>query len=112
MGLAQLRRGDFRQPQEADLSRFDEFAHRADRLDVELGRDDDAIAVRAEEGANEFLVLAVAIPVRGIEQGHAQIERASQRGKGFRIVLRAVIAGGHGHAADPGCRQPGRFRPA
>ncbi len=68
-------------------------------LDGELRREGDLVAVRLDEGGEELLVAAEAVHVRGVEQGHAQIERDLQGLAGGGLVGVAVELA-HAHAAQ------------
>ncbi len=65
----------------------------------ELRRDDDLVAVGLEERGQERLVLPVAVGVRRVVEGHAQFERAFQRGAGL-VGVRGAVREAHAHAAE------------
>ena len=68
--------------------------------DAELRREDDLVAVPGERFAEEQLVRADAVHVRGVEQGDAELERPVDRPHGLDLVGRTVELG-HPHAAEP-----------
>ena len=68
---------------------------------AEFGSDDDLVAPRADETADELLVGERAIDVRGIEERDAEVQRALQGGHRSRFVGRLAIELRHPHAAKP-----------
>jgi len=65
---------------------------------AELGREDGFVASAFDRASDQFLVLAVAIGVSGIEQAHAGIEGMLDGRDRFPVVERAILDG-HAHAA-------------
>ena len=49
--------------------------------------------------ADEFLIAADAVHVRGVEEGHAKLDGTMDRGDGLGLVAAAVELG-HAHAAE------------
>ena len=95
------------EPLEARLARLPHIFGRTVDLEAlgradlaELGGDDGVVAPPLDRLGDQFLVLAVGIGVRGIEQVDADIERTLDGGDGARIVVLAV-ADRHAHAAEP-----------
>src|SRR5262249_34133661 len=69
------------------------------RYQAELGRQDDLAAAIANRAANEDLVPAPAIAVGGVNQRHAEIERALQRARRLFVVA-GPVALRHAHATE------------
>ena len=74
--------------------------------DAELGGQHDLVAPVGDRAADQLLVGAAAVHVGGVEEAHAQLERAVDRRDRFGVVALAVELG-HPHAAQPlgGCGQ-------
>jgi len=68
-------------------------------LEAELRGDDDLVALAFEGAADELLVLERAIDFSGIEEGHAELDRAVDGRDRFAFVGRA-IGPAHPHAAE------------
>jgi predicted dehydrogenase len=78
---------------------------------AELGRDHDAVAVGADDAAEDLLAVARAVDVGGVEEGDAELEGAAQRGDGFGVVDLAPargLAGRAERAADRPAPEPER----
>jgi hypothetical protein len=69
---------------------------------AELRRQLNAVAAVRDRTADQPLVLERPVHIRGVEEGHAQLERALDRGDRLALVRRAVELG-HAHAAEPLC---------
>ena len=67
---------------------------------AELGGEDHALAPPRERAPHELLVAPHAVHVGGIEEGHAEVERAMDGRDRFRFVAPAVELR-HPHAAQP-----------
>ena len=67
--------------------------------DAELGRQHDLVAAAGDRAADELLVGVRAVDVGGVEEGHAEVERAVDRGDRLGVVAAAVELG-HAHAAE------------
>ena len=63
---------------------------------ADLGGDDDLVALVGEGPGDEFLAVAVAVGVGGIEEGDAEIERLVHERDGFAFGEGAPPAGGDG----------------
>ena len=66
--------------------------------EAELRREQDLIAAVGHGAPEESLVGVRTVGVGGVEEGHAQVERAMDRGHGLGVVAVAVELG-HTHAA-------------
>src|SRR5262249_2339996 len=67
--------------------------------DAALRREDDLVASALEGTTEELLVGERAVHVRGVEQGHAELDGAVKGGDGLGLVARAVELA-HAHAAE------------
>jgi len=74
---------------------------------AELGREHDLVAAPPERLAEQLLVVAPAVHVRGVEEVHAEVDRPVDDRDRLRVVALAVRAG-HGHAAEADGRDPER----
>ena len=68
--------------------------------DSELRGEEHFVAPTANGAANELFVDVRAVDVRGVKEIDAQLERAMDRGNGFRVVPSAVKLR-HAHATQP-----------
>src|SRR5690606_34396636 len=66
---------------------------------AELGREHDPIAPACERPADQFLVLAAAVHVGGVDHGHAEIDGAVH-GRDALALVRPAVDRGHAHAAE------------
>jgi hypothetical protein len=75
---------------------------RAFRRDVEaeLGGDHDLVAERLQAFADQLLVRIGAVDLGGVEEGHAQLDRAGQHLEGVGLVQRRAVDLAHPHAAQ------------
>src|ERR1700733_2790655 len=71
-------------------------------IESEFGRDDGALTPTLERTAQQLLVAEGSVDFGGIEQRHAQFQRALQGGERFRVVGRPVTLA-HAHAAETEC---------
>jgi hypothetical protein len=71
--------------------------------EAELGREHDLVGPPREHSAEQLLVVALAVPVGGVEERHTEIERASQHGRRLCVVAWRV---GHAHAPVSEPRHP------
>ncbi len=73
----------------------------------ELGHQHHAIAAALDRAADQFLVMAPAVHVRGVEMVHAHVDRAADQIL-RRPVIGIAIDAGERHAAEPdrGDREP------
>jgi hypothetical protein len=58
--------------------------------DAEFRRDNDAVALAADRAAEELFVRVRSVNVGGIEKSDAELDRAFDRSKRFRIVAIAI----------------------
>ena len=77
---------------------------------AELRADEDPVAPALERAADQLLVAAAAVGVRGVEQRDAELDRPVDRGRGFRVVGPAVIRA-HAGAAEADGGHPRSVRP-
>ena len=70
-------------------------------LEAELGRNHNPAALSGDGLANQDLVLEGAVNLRGVEEVHAQLQRAVNSGDGLRLVSTPAIGKAHSHAAKP-----------
>ncbi len=75
--------------------------------DADLGSQHDLLATAADRPTDQGLVVPRAVAHRGVQQGHAEIERAANRAEGL-VVVRGAVRLGQAHAPQPegGGRQP------
>ena len=66
---------------------------------AELDRELNLVAAAGDRLADEQLVVARAVEVAGIEQGHAALDRGVNDGGALRVV-RLAVGAGHSHAAE------------
>src|SRR5262249_7580183 len=75
-------------------------------LDAELGREHDPVAPAAQEPADQLLVVAAAVHVRGVEEGHADLERRLDCRQRLGLVgLPVELRHAHAAEADRGDRR-------
>ena len=71
-------------------------------LVAELGGQHDLVAPAGDRLAHQLLVGERPVHVGGVEEGHAEVQGAVDRGDRLRLVARAVELG-HAHAAEAEC---------
>ena len=67
--------------------------------DGELGGELHLVAAAVDGAAHELLVVARPVHVGGVEEGHAQVERATDR-RGRLVLVGGSVELGHPHAAE------------
>jgi hypothetical protein len=85
-------------PHVGRITAHPELAPRGD--DAELGREHHLVAPTRDGAADQFLVRALAVHVRGVDQRHAQVESAVQGRDRLDVVVHPVGVA-HPHAAKP-----------
>jgi hypothetical protein len=75
------------------------------REQPELRRDHHVVAAAGQGAAEQFLVLVRTVDLRGVEQGHPELDGAVDGADRLGVVgVRTRVEGRHAHAAEPQAR--------